>query len=98
MNPEDDAEKSNEALKKTAENAARTMVDDIKWLMSSPRGRRLVWWLLDITGVYRTSFSSQRGGTEFNEGGRNTGLKILAKVQEHCLDRFVEMLREQGKK
>lgn len=98
MQPDDDNEQAVEDVKKKADNAARTMVEDIKWLMSSPRGRRLVWWLLDITGVYRTSFSSQRGGTDFNEGGRNTGLKLLAKVQEHCLDKFVEMLREQGKK
>jgi hypothetical protein len=31
----------------------------------------------------------------FNEGTRNEGLRLLAQLTEHCLDRYSEMLKEQ---
>jgi hypothetical protein len=95
---DDDVEVQQAAAKTKADNDSRTMVDDIKWLMSSPRGRRLVWWMLSITGVFRTSFNASGSVTFFNEGSRNIGLQLLAKVQEHCIDRYVEMLAEQRTK
>lgn len=100
MQPEydDDIEAQTAKVKTKTDDANRTMVDDIKWLLSSPRGRRLVWWLLGITGVFRTSFNASGSTTFFNEGSRNVGLQLLAKVQEHCIDRYVEMLQEQRTK
>ena len=79
-------------------NLNRQEIDDIKWLMSSPRGRRLVWWILGIAGIYRTSFSSSRNVTDFNEGGRNIGLKLLARVNDHCLDQYELMFQEHQEK
>jgi len=97
MQEDEIEEQQAKATAKTAD-ANRTMVDDIKWLLSSPRGRRIVWWLLSITGVFRTSFNASGSTTFFNEGGRNIGLQLLAKVQEHCMERYVEMLNEQRTK
>ena len=31
---------------------------DLKWLMGSKRGRRVVWRLLDQSGVFRLSFNT----------------------------------------
>lgn len=91
---EDENERQAEDVKTKAANLDRTEIEDIKWLMSSPRGRRLVWWILEITGIYRTSFSSTRNVTDFNEGGRNVGLKVLARVNDHCLDQYEVMFQE----
>jgi hypothetical protein len=34
----------------------RRFVDDIAGVMRSPGGRRVVFWLLDRAGLYRTTF------------------------------------------
>lgn len=101
MNPislDDESEAQNDALKQKTENEQRTRVDDLKWLMSSPRGRRLVWWLLDKAGVNRTSFNNSGSVMAFNEGQRNMGLLLQAHVIEAAADRYFEMLTESRSK
>lgn len=71
--------------------------EDLKWLMSSKRGRRIVWRLLDRAGVFRLSFNATAMVMAFNEGTRNEGLRLLAAIHDHCPDRYVEMLTEQRK-
>jgi hypothetical protein len=95
---DDSGEVQHEALKQQAENAQRTHADDIKWLMSSPRGRRIVAWLLEKAGVNRTSFNNSGSAMAFNEGQRNMGLMIQANVLDHSPERFMEMLTEHRSK
>jgi hypothetical protein len=94
--PLDDTDDKAAKAQATAQaDAERTFIEDFKWLMSSPRGRRLMKWLLELTGVYRTSFNNSGSITAFNEGQRNIGLALMAQLNDHCLDRYVEMLNEQ---
>lgn len=81
-----------------AENRAKTHAEDIKWLMSSPRGRRLAWWLLEKAGVNRTSFSNSGSVMAYNEGRRTMGLMVLADIISVTPDRYMEMLQEGGSK
>lgn len=67
---------------------------DIQWLMSSKRGRRIVNAILQQAGVYRLSFNTNALQMSFNEGNRNTGLRLLAAITEACPDRYAEMLEE----
>lgn len=84
--------------KAQADNARRTHVEDVKWLMSSPRGRRLVWWLLAKCGVNRTSFNNSGSVMAFNEGQRNIGLVLQAEVLDAAPEAYVTMLNEQRTK
>jgi hypothetical protein len=68
--------------------------DDFKWLMSSKRGRRIVWRLLERTGVYRSSFTGN-SETFFREGQRNVGLMLMAQINEFSPDQYALMLKEQ---
>jgi hypothetical protein len=70
-------------------------IGDLKWLMSNKRGRRFVYRMLERAGVWRLSFSTNALSMAFAEGTRNEGLRLLAQITEHCLDRYAEMLREQ---
>lgn len=74
--------------------AAESEASDIRWLMESEQGRRIVWRLLNRTGVFRSSFSSDALAMAFAEGNRNTGLQLLAQVHELCPDLYPEMVRE----
>jgi hypothetical protein len=68
--------------------------DDLKWLMGSKRGRRIVWRLLDRAGVFRSSFNTNAMQMSFAEGGRNEGLRILAQVHTLCPELYPVMLKE----
>ena len=84
----------NAALAVKTANAQRTHAEDLKWLMSSPRGRRITWWLLEKAGVNRTSFNNSGSVMAFNEGQRNMGLMLQAQVLDAAPDRYFEMLTE----
>ena len=68
-------------------------IEDLRWVMSDKRGRRVVWRLLEIAGIYRLSYTGD-DRTAFNEGQRNVGLKLLAEVNQHCPAEYMEMLKE----
>lgn len=67
---------------------------DVKWLMSSRRGRRFVWRLMDQAGVFRSVFNTNPTAMAFAEGNRNTGLRILALVTSLCHEHYPAMLKE----
>ena len=90
-------ETSRNAKRETAWFEDRIASDDLKWLMSSRRGRRIMWSLLERAGVWRLSFTTNAMQTAFNEGRRNEGLALIAAIHELCPERYVEMLQEQKK-
>jgi len=75
------------------ELAKRQEEADTKWLMSHAEGRRIVWGLLDVAGVFRTSMTADNW-TFFNEGQRNVGLRLMARIQEHCPEMYTQMIKE----
>lgn len=77
-----------------SQNVEAMKVNDWKWLMSTPRGRRIVWRLLEETGQFRSSFTGN-SETFFREGERNVGLKITALIGQHCAEDYAKMLIEQ---
>lgn len=66
---------------------------DVDDLMSTPAGARFIWRLLKLTGVYRTSFSSDALIMAMNEGQRNIGLRLLADLMEACPEKYINMMR-----
>lgn len=74
--------------------AAEIEIDDLKWLMSNKRGRRFMRLLLDRAGVWRLSFNTNALAMAFAEGQRNEGLRQVGMLNEHCPERYAEMLKE----
>lgn len=70
---------------------------DFAWLMSDKRGRRFIWRMLEVTGVYRSSFTGN-SETFFREGSRNVGLKLISDIHEFAPDSYTTMLEEHRKK
>jgi hypothetical protein len=71
--------------------------EDIKWLMSSKRGRRIVWRLVANAGVYRSTFNENPLTFAHQEGQRNGGLAVLAMVLRACPDLHNLMTLENAK-
>jgi len=67
---------------------------DIKWLMGSKRGRRILWRLLDQTGVFRLSFNTNSMQMAFAEGNRNFGNRMLQMIYSNSPDQFPTLLKE----
>lgn len=67
---------------------------DIRWLMGNKRGRRIVWRLLDQSGVFRLSFNSNSMQMAFNEGNRNFGNRTLALINTLCPELYMTMVKE----
>lgn len=68
--------------------------DDIKWLMGSKRGRRIMWRQLERAGVFKLSFNTNAMMMAFAEGSRNEGLKMLNLIHEACPEQYHTMVRE----
>lgn len=69
-------------------------IEDFKYLMEQPQGRRFIWRLLERSGVFRTSFSLNGLEMAFREGNRNLGTYYIAELNEHCPNRYVQMIKE----
>jgi hypothetical protein len=64
--------------------------------MSTQQGRRIMWRLLSLAGVYRISFSGENTHqTAFAEGARNIGLVFMNDLQTLCPERYSQMISEQ---
>ena len=79
-----------------ARRDAERLRSAFQWLLADRRGRRLAWWLLQETGIYRTSFTGDAATTAFQEGRRDIGLKVLHRMHEAAPDAYAQMLNELG--
>lgn len=69
------------------------VANDIKWLMASKQGRRLMRRWLGETGIYRTSFTGN-SETFFREGKRAFGLYLTDELTRHAFQDYLLMLNE----
>lgn len=87
---------SEKAIRKIARQQE---VEDIRWLMNSESGRRIVWHLLEACGLRRLSYTGTHE-TFFREGQRSVGLQLLTLISTHCPERLAELwslrLKENG--
>lgn len=89
-------EQTLEAQNKKIEDEAKES-QRFRWLMDNSQGREFVWGLLGDAGIYNLSFDTEPLTMAFLEGQRNTGLKLLAKVQKFCPAGFLKMIEENHK-
>lgn len=85
--------------KQTKASAARKReataeAEDIKSLMAVQWGRRIVWRLLADAGVFRLSFNTEPLLMAFAEGGRSSGLRLMAQVVRLCPEHYTTMQKE----
>jgi hypothetical protein len=88
-------ERSKADLELQARLARETEESDVKWLMGSKRGRRIIWRFLDRAGVFRLSFNTNAMQMAFAEGNRNEGLRMLAQIHALCPELYPVMVKEQ---
>lgn len=86
---EESDKKQKEAELRIAEEEA-----DLRWMMSSKKGRRFIYRMLEASGVFQLSFNPNALQMAFKEGNRNFGNRILSQVMIVCPEQFHPMLKE----
>lgn len=93
-NTTDDLERKRDDAKTRSNHELKQWEEDIKFLMSDKRGRRIVHGLLRRARIYQQTFNaSSPTATAFNEGRRSMGLEILADINI-VPENYIRMLRE----
>lgn len=87
-------ESANHDKKDRAALSAQIEADDLKWLMGSKRGRRIVRRQLERAGIWQSSFNTNALVMAHNEGRRNEGLALTAAIMQHCPERYNDMITE----
>lgn len=76
------------------QRARMERAEDVKKLMSSIWGRRLMWGFLADAKTYQSTFSTNAMTMAHEEGRRKFGLELLAYIQCTCPELYVVMLQE----
>src|ERR1041385_4249481 len=70
-----------DAKRSDAQRARQEKADnDLRFVMSDARGRRVLWALLEDAGVYRSTFNTDALAMAHSEGKRDTGLRLLDRL------------------
>ncbi len=67
---------------------------DVRLVMDTIGGRRVVWGLLEAAKIFHPTFAQDPYLTAWQEGGRNLGLRILSDVMEACPDLYLKAQAE----
>lgn len=69
--------------------------NDFRWLMGHREGRRIMWRLLSMTGLFRNPFvPGDAGLRDFRCGEQNIGQKLWAELHTLCPEMYYKMVRE----
>ena len=66
----------------------------VKELMSTKAGRRLVWWLLELSGIDVDLMSDDTNWTAFRLGERNLGLRLRDLIWDTDMELWLVYLKE----
>jgi hypothetical protein len=70
--------------------------DDVFFLLNTPQGRRFFWRYLGLCGIYRLSYTGN-SDTNFREGERNIGIRMMNDIMEANPDAYLQMINENKK-
>lgn len=91
-------EREAKAEEAEAREARRKELEDVRWLLKHPQGRRIALRVLDETGVFRSSFDHSPSLMAFSEGRRNIGLWLTAELMEASAEGYFTVLKEHQEK
>lgn len=90
----EDEEIQLEELEREQRERLERDAEDIRHVLSSERGRRVIWWLLEKGNVFSSTFHSDPHISAFNEGQRNLALAVFSRVMSSCPENYLQMADE----
>ncbi|MDT7076442.1 hypothetical protein RQL62_17810 [Citrobacter amalonaticus] len=89
-----DDDKLKEENARKQRDLAQREIDDIRFVMDSKQGRRVVWSVLENGRVFSAIPPMDALAMAFNEGQRNLALELFQRVMTHCPDQYLKMAAE----
>lgn len=77
-----------------ADELATREREDLRRVLDSREGRRVLWSILDAAGVYGASYTGEAISTAYAEGRREIGITLLRKIESLAPGSFITMQRE----
>lgn len=71
--------------------------DDMRAVLGTDQGRRVIWRLMEHCGVFRSTFTGHGARDAFNEGARNVGLFVMGEMIAADPDALTSMMQESKK-
>ena len=68
--------------------------NDLRAVLQTDQGRRVMWRLLEHCGVFRSTFTGHGARDAFNEGARNVGLFVMGELIAADPDALTSMMQE----
>jgi hypothetical protein len=96
-NPEGVDTGEKQSVKKQEARARREQEridEDLRSVLSTYQGRSFIWELLTRAGIYRTTFSDNAAISAFNEGIRQSGLHLIARIDGVDQNAYAKLRRE----
>lgn len=87
-------ERDAEADEAVARDQRRRELDDLRWLLAHPQGRRIASRVLSETGVFRSTFNTSGSVMAFAEGKRHIGLWLTAELMEAQPEGYFKVLKQ----
>ena len=84
----------NERLNKEQKQKRNRELNDLRKVLKTPEGRRLIWKRLCDATIFQSGFSTNALQMAFMAGERNQGLRLLTDITEVDDDAFYQMFRE----
>lgn len=73
------------------------LLEDIKDLVKTANGRRLLYWMMDNSGVFGATFvEGMPDKSSFNQGRASVGRQLLNAILESSQEAFFQMQREKA--
>ena len=69
-------------------------VEDLKWLMGHRQGRRIMWRVLGMTGLFRNPHIPGTNDVLFRCGEQNIGQMLNAEIHTICPEQYPVMVKE----
>lgn len=91
-----EADRQYRLAKKKAEADQLEIDEAVRALLSVPRGRKYLWWLLTIGKIGTQPFAPNALNTSFNCGELNVGNQILSHIISVDPAGYVRMMQEQA--
>ena len=66
-------------LKQAYQEEHLERVRDLRTILRTPEGKRYIWWMLETTHMFSSTFTGNSMG-HFLEGERNVGLRVFQDV------------------
>ena len=87
-------EEQNEKLTEEQRRKRSKEIDDVRKILKTPEGRRFIWKLWSLSGIYRNPFNLNSNLQSFNSGRMSIGQELLIDVNEADVTAFAQMQNE----